>query len=226
MSISGAGSLAMFGPLAVFGSGQAASNPSTSTGLGGSIYLQDSGAGVGNGGMAMFGANQGAFAAIKGYATNGSSNTQGDLIIATRRNATDATLTDTVQIGSSGTTTFAGLVVGTTLQLNKDPTTGWLIDGSNNSITVANGSSGALFGASGILMLANPTNGDIGLYIVGGGSTVLLGSTSATWVASTATPAAGKASVAYDGAGHYRIYNNFGSSQAFLVTTIMARASV
>ena len=88
--------------LDVYGAGQTTANFSTSTALGGSIYLRDSGGAPGNGGAMVFGALQGAFAGIKGYITNGGNNTTGDLTFATRRNATDSTLTEAMRITNSG----------------------------------------------------------------------------------------------------------------------------
>lgn len=95
----------LFNPLAklhVKGGGQATGSPSTSTGVGSAIYLQDSGVAAGNGGMVIFGAGQGAFAAIKGYITDGSNNTMGDLVIATREVTTDAALTEQVRLTRQG----------------------------------------------------------------------------------------------------------------------------
>jgi hypothetical protein len=94
--------------LHIRGAGQAAAAVSTSTGLGATAYLQDSGAAVNNGGMLMFGASQGAFAALKGLVGNGSSNTTGDLVVSTRRIITDATLTETARFGFNGSTTLSG----------------------------------------------------------------------------------------------------------------------
>jgi len=62
--------------------------------LGATAYLQDTGAVVGNGGMLMFGASQGRFAALKGMILSGASNTAGDVVMSTRRAAADATLTE------------------------------------------------------------------------------------------------------------------------------------
>lgn len=117
-------------------------------------------------------------------------------------------------------------VFNNTVQIVQDPTTGWLIDGTANTITIANGANAAISAGSGMFVLANPNNGDIGVYIAGGGSVVLIASTAATWVAPTTTPAAGRACLAWSGS-QYRIYNNYGSSQAFLVAPMMRiRASV
>lgn len=117
-------------------------------------------------------------------------------------------------------------VFSNSVQIVQDPTTGWLIDGTTNTMTIANGANAAISAGSGMFVVANPNNGDIGIYIAGGGSVVLVSSTASTWVAPTTTPAAGKASLAWSGS-QYKIYNNYGSSQAFIVAPLMKlRASV
>jgi hypothetical protein len=99
----GIGTTAPYGQLNVFGAGQATQNAFSTTGaLGGTLYLQDSGGGAYNGGTIMFGAGQGAFAAIKGLLTNGTNNTVGDIAIATRQITTASTLTDALYIQNSG----------------------------------------------------------------------------------------------------------------------------
>jgi hypothetical protein len=69
---------------------------------GGALYLQDSGASVGNGGALLFGASQGMYAGIKGFAVNGTSNTVGDLAFYTRRLVADTTLTESMRIKDNG----------------------------------------------------------------------------------------------------------------------------
>jgi hypothetical protein len=111
-------------------------------------------------------------------------------------------------------------VFSNSVQIVQDPTTGWLIDGTANTVTIANGANAAVSAGSGMFVVANNANGDIGIYIAGGGSVVLVASTASTWVAPTTTPAAGRASLAWSGA-EYRIYNNYGSSQAFIIAPLM-----
>jgi len=62
-----------------------------------------------SGGAVVFGTNSGAWswAAIKGLAVNGSSNTTGDLQISTRRVATDSTLTEAMRIAGAGNVSIA-----------------------------------------------------------------------------------------------------------------------
>jgi hypothetical protein len=89
--------------LHVYGAGQTTSSAfSTSGATGGTLYLQDSNGGAGNGGAVMFGASQGAFAAIKGNLNDGSSNTNGNLIFALRAAPADSTLTTRMSILSNG----------------------------------------------------------------------------------------------------------------------------
>jgi hypothetical protein len=86
------------------GAGQATTTPSTVTGLGGSLSLQDTGGGANSGGMLMFGGTSGGnFAAIKGLLANGANNTTGDLAISTRAATTDATLTQRISFTRTGT---------------------------------------------------------------------------------------------------------------------------
>jgi hypothetical protein len=103
------GTTATFTSEVVAGNGQTASNPSTSTGLGGSINLLDNEApAAGAGGMLMFASSLGNMAAIKGYLQDGTANTRGDVIIATRRANADTTLTETARFKYDGTTVLAG----------------------------------------------------------------------------------------------------------------------
>jgi hypothetical protein len=88
--------------LTVYGAGQTTASMSTSTSLGSTIYLRDNGAAAGNGGAVMFGANQGAFAAIKGLLTDGANNTTGAVVVSIRPVTTDSTLTEAVRITGTG----------------------------------------------------------------------------------------------------------------------------
>jgi hypothetical protein len=124
-----------------------------------------------------------------------------------RASLTSATFTSTVPIAS----TLA-------------PATGWLLDADACTITVANGSNAAFAAGSGLIIVTNPNNGQTALYSCGGG-TVTAVSAIGIWVAPTTTPAGGTCSVQWDGAA-YRLYNNYGSSQAFKVMLLRTRASV
>jgi len=105
----GIGTTTPVAQLGVYGTGQTTAAMSTSSGLGGTLYVRDSGSASGNGGVVMFGANQGAFAAIKGLITEGANNTLGALAFSNRNASTDATLTERMRISPAG-----GFSVGTT----------------------------------------------------------------------------------------------------------------
>jgi hypothetical protein len=94
--------------LSVYGAGQTTSSISTISNLGGSVYVQDSGGGSGNGGAIILGAQQGAFAAIKALITDGSINTVGELSFSTRNAVSDATLTERLRITATGTINAQG----------------------------------------------------------------------------------------------------------------------
>jgi hypothetical protein len=105
------------GTPSIVGAGQTTAAFDTAGALGGSILLGDSGGSPNNGGVVIFAANGSAwkFAAIKGLVQNGSNNTQGDVVISTRRVSTDATLTEAFRVDSAGKLTTqvaspAGLV--------------------------------------------------------------------------------------------------------------------
>jgi len=88
--------------LHVKGLNQTTANLSTSTNLGGAIYIQDSNSYPGNGGAVIFGSGQGAFAGIKSLITDGTGNTIGDLAFSTRNNFSDNTLTERMRILANG----------------------------------------------------------------------------------------------------------------------------
>jgi hypothetical protein len=92
--------------LQVKGATQAAAAPTDAGNKGGSLYLQDTIGGFGNGGTLLFGTTLGnstPLAAIKGYVTDGSTNTVGDLIFSTRNAITDTSLTERLRITNTGT---------------------------------------------------------------------------------------------------------------------------
>lgn len=88
----------------VNGTGVASATIDTSSNLGATIGLRDTGNAVNNGGVVQFGAQQGYFAGIKGRITNGGSNTLGILSLQTRALAADAALTERLTIGAAGET--------------------------------------------------------------------------------------------------------------------------
>jgi len=98
----GVGTTTPVAQLGVVGAGQTTAAMSTSSSLGGTLYVRDSGAAAGSGGAVMFGASQGAFAAIKGLLGDGANNTIGALAFSTRNATTDATLTERLRITNAG----------------------------------------------------------------------------------------------------------------------------
>lgn len=69
----------------------------------------------GTGGAITFGTGPTAlYAGIKGYFTNGANNTQGNIRFYTRRNATDASLTQSAEIDSAGGFNVAGTIAAAT----------------------------------------------------------------------------------------------------------------
>lgn len=91
----------------IYGTGQATlSSYSTSTNLGATLYVRDNGSAPNNGGAIMFGANQGAWGAIKGTLLDGASNTIGALSMYVRATTGASTLTEQVRLSADGTFSF------------------------------------------------------------------------------------------------------------------------
>jgi hypothetical protein len=100
----GIGTATPSGQLTVQGAGQATPSFDTAGALRGALVLNDTGQSQNNGGALLFAAASGAwrFAAIKGLATNGGDNSQGDIAFLVRPTATDATLTEKMRITNAG----------------------------------------------------------------------------------------------------------------------------
>ncbi len=108
-SLNGSGFFGLGGNAAyqmqVRGVGQLVAGPTDAGAKGASLYLRDTGiAGAGQGGALLFGAFDSAtpFAAIKGFITNATPNTQGDIIFSTRRSAGNTSLTEAARITVDG----------------------------------------------------------------------------------------------------------------------------
>jgi hypothetical protein len=80
----------------------------TTTSLGGTLLLRDSGAGSLNGGAVVFAANQGSFAAIKGQLTDGTTNSIGRLSFFTRNSTSDSALAKRMMISEIGYVSMGG----------------------------------------------------------------------------------------------------------------------
>lgn len=87
--------------LTVTGIGTTSTTPSTTTDIGATLGIRTSNGGAGNGGMLMFGATQGYFAAIKGFLQNGTG-PLGALDFYTRNAGGDTTLTQRMRINFDG----------------------------------------------------------------------------------------------------------------------------
>jgi hypothetical protein len=112
MTITGEGNvgIGVTGPatkLHVQGAGTTSAFYTNGDAVGQTLYLQDTGAGTGNGGQILFGASQGAFAGIKSYLDNGTG-PAGSLILQTR--TTTGNIVERLRIDSVG-----NLLVGTTV---------------------------------------------------------------------------------------------------------------
>lgn len=109
----------------IAGDGEADSSPSTSTTVGGAVLIQDTGAGVGNGGKLMLSATASGVAAnfcmIKGWLTDGANNTAGHLDFYTRHAAADASLTHRIRITSDGNVGFGTEAIALTNISTFDP---------------------------------------------------------------------------------------------------------
>lgn len=130
------------GQLEVYGAGQATYLTfNTSVSLGGVLYVRDSGGVQYNGGAIMFGANQGAWAAIKGWLDNGSNSTTGGLSIYSRTSTTDSTLTERIRINSTGLMGLSGSlgrgpIVTKTGNFTVADNENWIICNGSGTITV------------------------------------------------------------------------------------------
>jgi hypothetical protein len=103
------------------------------------MYLQDAGAGVGNGGGILVGANQGSFAMIKGFLSDGAANSAGFLSFGLRASSSDANLTERMRINTDGYIQGTGTSLGAYAAYT--PTisgTGWAI-GNGTSAGVLSG---------------------------------------------------------------------------------------
>ena len=170
----GIGTSSPYAQVAIVGAGQATSSLDTTGAAGGAIILGDSGTGVNNGGAIIFSAASQAwrFAAIKALVTNGTNNTQGDLVFLIRKNSTDATLSEAIRItgpgnvGIGASTPATLLDVAGTISKNGKPTAPWInvctdygattgtdiTTALNNAIAAANAS------ASGVTIYLPPGN--------------------------------------------------------------------
>ena len=103
----------------------------------------------------------------------------------------------------------------------QDPAEDWMISSIPNSIILASSANVKIADGSGLIMITNTSNGDNGLYLVGGSGVSFVSSNAGTFVAPSTTPAAGKVSVAWNGSTGYNIYSNFGSQETYIVSLLL-----
>jgi hypothetical protein len=111
----------------------------------------------------------------------------------------------------------------TTSGLNLGANEGLSINGTSvlsaTTVSVANGNNATVPPGSYLILVTNPANGDVGVYVLGGTEVAFIGSAIGTWITPTTSPAAGKTSVCWSGSA-YEIYNNYGSTETFTVTLL------
>jgi hypothetical protein len=98
----GTGTITPSRQLHVYGGGQATANLTDAGNKGGTLYVQDSGGGVDNGGAILLGSVYGSHAAIKALVQDGSGNSTGSLAFSLRALAADTALTQRMVITSTG----------------------------------------------------------------------------------------------------------------------------
>jgi hypothetical protein len=168
----GIGTSAPWGGLHVKGLGQASASPeltSTTGQHGSTLFLQDTGGDVANGGMIAFGAAQGHFAAIKGHINNGTLNTTGGLLFLTRNTTSDTTLTERMRLFGNG-----HLAIGTTadtarLHIVETSPSAWALNVDLAATISANGNTtgyGQVIGANyNVLSGITNTGNAIGIHV-------------------------------------------------------------
>ena len=95
--------------LTIQGTGQETANLTDAGNKGGSLFLRATAVGAGSGGAVLFGTtfgNQTPFAAIKGFVSNGTTNTVGDLAFSTRDTIADTSLTERMRLTYDGNLQF------------------------------------------------------------------------------------------------------------------------
>ena len=181
----GPGFTSPWGGLHVQGIGQSTNNPLVfpgATGQGASLFLQDMGPDGGNGGMLVFGATAGHFAAIKGALSDGAGHSLGHMVFATRNLPTDHHLAERMRIHADGHVTIGTTVPKGVLHLFKsDPgeTIFWsVLDAAISSNTTVSGRGEVVSAthnvASGVTNGGNLTGSHMVAYNTGTGT---LGST-------------------------------------------------
>lgn len=192
--------------------------------------ISDLGVFVSNSGV-LFRDGAAAFGSITYPGSAGSVSVAGTLAVAgvaTVTNTTTSTNRTTGALvignGASGGLGVGGKVSAANFASFLAPATGPAVDFLNSTTTsVTNGSSYALYTQSGgyLICLHDYNTGQAAVYFAHIATVALITAAGTEWVAPTTTPGAGQCSVAWDGVGSYRVYNNSGSAAAFAVGIIL-----
>jgi uncharacterized protein DUF2793 len=152
----------------------------------------------------------------------------GNVNVATTTASTSTTtgaLTVNGGAGLAGALNAGGAIAGTAFAASSAITSAWTLDATATTVSVANGASAQLPSGSGLLIISNATDGDTGVFVVGGIGVVLIAqSVGATYVASAA-PAAGKIGVGFVSGTGYAIFNNIGGTVTLGVVGLRSRVS-
>jgi hypothetical protein len=93
-------------------------------------------------------------------------------------------------------------------------------DFSNTLFSLATASNLTLPTRSGLIVVVEGVSGHAATYSIASASVTLVAANGTTFVAPTTTPGAGHASINWDGAANYRIYNAIGSTGSFRICFI------
>jgi hypothetical protein len=124
---------------------------------------------------------------------------------------------------STGALTAPATLAAPRFTANGAPGGGWTLDTTSAPITLAAGATLAFAPGSGLILVNDQsTTGSCALFLVGANSVVLLGQSSAGFIAGT--PAAGQTGVFYNTAtSSYAIKNNFTTSSTYGIAMIRTR---
>ena len=152
--------------------------------------------------------------ASSAVATDGSKNLvsvtntgTGNNVLSASPTLTGTTIAANVSLSGALSSSAASNV---SAQINTSGQTGFSVaNGANTAITAATNAYN--------ITIVNTSSGDMAVYIASAGGCALVSSTGSSWVAPTTTPAAGKASIQFNGATANNVYNNTGGTVTFKV---------
>jgi hypothetical protein len=136
----------------------------------------------------------------------------------------DNTGTTIFNVDRTGIVNTAGRITAKNLILNAPAATAWAFDATGcATVSVPNGGNVALPAGRGFIYLEESAAHNAAMYMMGGGAVNIVNGSQigACFVASTKTPTAAHASVAFEASdATYRIYNNIGSTVTFTVAGV------